>query len=90
MAILIPIRKEGETVGAKKIKYCEKNLKKLGAKPAYKAMKKLYPEMKQKKRECLGRCGLCSKKCFAMIGKKEVVSAPTAESLYLALLERIG
>lgn len=77
-------------MSATKIKYCEKNLKKLGVKPTYKAMKEQYPDMKQKKSECLGRCKLCSKMCFALIGKTEVVIAPSAESLYVKLRDRIG
>jgi len=53
-------------------------------------MKKQFPEMKQKKRDCLGACKLCSRQCIAKVGKADVICAPSAEKLYEVLLDLIG
>ncbi|TVY09772.1 DUF1450 domain-containing protein [Paenibacillus cremeus] len=74
----------------KKIKYCCKNFKKLGSKSVYKAMKKAFPELKHKKRDCLGACKMCSKQCFVMLGKTKLVAAHTPERLYGKLAKLIG
>lgn len=73
----------------KKIKYCCRNFKK-GSKSVYRTLKHEFPELRQKKKDCLGSCGLCSKMCLVMIGKSEVLTAPTADVLYNVLKERIG
>ncbi|XEC96346.1 DUF1450 domain-containing protein [Paenibacillus tarimensis] len=73
----------------KKIKYCCKNMK-VGTKQVYKAMKEKFPELEHKKKDCLGNCKLCSKQCFAMIGKKKFVCEPSAKKLYKALRKAIG
>jgi len=73
----------------KKIKYCCKNLKH-GSKSVYKTMKKKFPDIKQKKKDCLGECKLCSKGCIVMIGKSKLVCASTADKLYDELLDLIG
>jgi uncharacterized protein YuzB (UPF0349 family) len=73
----------------KKIKYCCKNLKN-GSKKVYKSLKNEFPEIKQKKKDCLGSCKLCSKQCFVLIGKSEVIVAPSADVLYKKLKRRIG
>ncbi len=65
----------------KKIKYCCKNMK-LGSKAVYKLLKLEYPDIKQAKKDCLGNCKLCSKECFVMIGKKEVICGASPEILY--------
>ncbi|GAA4854361.1 hypothetical protein GCM10023310_36680 [Paenibacillus vulneris] len=72
-----------------KIKYCCRNFKH-GSKSVYKTMKKQFPEMKQKKRDCLGACKLCSRQCIAKVGKADVICAPSAEKLYEVLLDLIG
>ena len=73
----------------KKIKYCCRNFRN-GSKSVYKSIKHEHPDLKQKKKDCLGNCRLCSKQCLVMIGKSEVIAAPTAELLYLWLKQRIG
>lgn len=73
----------------KKIRYCCKNLK-IGSKSVYKTIKTEFPAIKQKKRDCLGNCKLCSKQNFAMFGKSEIVCAASAELLYDELKKRIG
>lgn len=74
----------------KKIRYCCKNFKK-GTKEVYKSIKGDYPKIKQKKRDCLGNCKLCSKVCFAVVGKsKKLVSAPNAEMLFKKLKNKIS
>ncbi|WP_083675990.1 DUF1450 domain-containing protein [Paenibacillus sp. FSL H8-0548] len=72
----------------KKIKYCKRNLKN-GLEPIYKAMKNRYPDIKQKKSDCLGDCRTCRLECFVVI-KSKTVSAPSAEKLYKRLKKLIG
>ncbi|WP_054028332.1 DUF1450 domain-containing protein [Bacillus sp. FJAT-28004] len=72
----------------KKIKYCRRNLKN-GLEPIYKAMKNRYPNIKQKKSDCLGDCKTCKLECFVVI-KSKTVSAPSAEKLYKRLKKMIG
>lgn len=73
-----------------KIKYCCRNFKLVGSKTVYKTMKAEYPDMKQKKKDCLGNCKLCTKQCIAVFGKAEVIVSPTPEGLYEKLKQRIG
>ncbi|MBO9605090.1 MAG: DUF1450 domain-containing protein [Paenibacillaceae bacterium] len=73
----------------KKINYCCRNLKK-GVKPVYKTIKAEFPGIKQKKRDCLGNCGLCAKQCFVKLGKREIIKAASPELLYKELKQRIG
>lgn len=68
----------------KTIKYCCRN-EKLGSKAVYKGLKHEFPDLKQKKKDCLGNCKLCHKQCFVQIGKKNVVCAENADELYLQL-----
>ncbi|WP_240414383.1 DUF1450 domain-containing protein [Paenibacillus periandrae] len=73
----------------KKIRYCCKNLK-LGSKKVYKSIKERFPEIKQKKQDCLGNCKLCSKQCFVMLGKSNVIYASSPRKLYKELKQVIG
>ncbi len=73
----------------KKITYCCRNLK-LGSKPVYKAMKSKFPELKHKKKDCLGNCKMCSREFFVQVGKSKVVCEPSAKKLYKRLRELIG
>lgn len=73
----------------KKIKYCCRNFKN-GSKDVYKTLKHEFPELKQKKKDCLGNCKQCSKMCLVMIGKSEVLTAPSPDVLYSVLKQRIG
>ncbi|MBW7475157.1 YuzB family protein [Paenibacillus oenotherae] len=73
----------------KKINYCCKNFKN-GSKSVYKTLKSKFPDIKQKKKSCLGNCRLCSKQCIVRIGKTEVIVAPSAKVLYKQLKKRIG
>ncbi|MCS7458733.1 YuzB family protein [Paenibacillus doosanensis] len=73
----------------KKIKYCCRNLKR-GSKSVYKTIKKEFPDIKQKKKDCLGNCKLCSKQCMVMVGKTKIVCASSADKLYDELRYLIG
>ncbi len=73
----------------KKIKYCCRNFKH-GSKAVYKTLKTEFPNMKQKKKDCLGVCKLCTKQCMVLIGKAEIIVAPSPEVLYEKLKHRIG
>lgn len=73
----------------KKIKYCCRNFKH-GSKDIYKSIKKKFPDIKQKKSDCLGNCKLCSKQCFVMVGKKKVLCAMSADEVYKELKQLIG
>ncbi|OXS62354.1 hypothetical protein B1A99_00330 [Cohnella sp. CIP 111063] len=85
------MRRRGKPVRApmKKIKFCCRNFKH-GSKSVYKTLKAEYPDLKRKKKDCLGVCKLCTKQCMALIGKTEVVVAPSPEALYEKLKQRIG
>jgi uncharacterized protein YuzB (UPF0349 family) len=72
-----------------KINYCCKNFKH-GSKSVYKTMKAEFPDMKQKKKDCLGNCKLCTKQCMVMIGKTEIIVAHSPEVLYEKIKQRIG
>ncbi|MBD2867713.1 DUF1450 domain-containing protein [Paenibacillus arenilitoris] len=72
----------------KKIKYCKRNMKN-GLKPVYKAMKDRYPDIKQKKTDCLGNCKTCKLECFVVV-KSKTVSAPSPDQLYKRLKKMIG
>lgn len=73
----------------KKINYCCRNFKQ-GSKAVYKKLKKKFPDLKQKKRDCLGNCKLCSKECFVMLGKKDVIRASSPAKLFKELKQMIG
>ncbi|TBL74511.1 DUF1450 domain-containing protein [Paenibacillus thalictri] len=76
--------------GPVKIKYCCRNLKR-GSKSVYKTMKDKFPEIKHKKRDCLGSCKACSKGCMVLLGKSEqLVFAPSAKKLVKELKNLIG
>lgn len=70
-----------------KIKYCCRN-EKLGSKAVYRELKDEYPDVKQKRKDCLGECKRCRKQCIAQVGKHSVVCAESADALY-AELKRI-
>ncbi|MGO4370456.1 DUF1450 domain-containing protein [Paenibacillus sp. 2TAB19] len=72
----------------KKIKYCKRNFRH-GLKPIYKAMKDKYPEIKQKKSDCLGNCKTCKLECFVVV-KSKTITAPSADQLYKRLKKMIG
>lgn len=73
----------------RKIKYCCRNFRH-GSKDVYKSLKSEYPEARQKKKDCLGCCKVCTKMCMAVVGKDEVVCAASPEALYEKLKQLIG
>ncbi|TVY00663.1 DUF1450 domain-containing protein [Cohnella terricola] len=73
----------------KKIKFCCRNFKH-GSKSVYKSLKIEYPEIKRKKKDCIGVCKACTRQCVALIGKTEMIAAPTPEALFDKLKLRIG
>jgi uncharacterized protein YuzB (UPF0349 family) len=72
-----------------KIKYCCRNFDKMGSKTVYKTLKGEHPDLKHKKKDCLGECKLCSRQCVAVVGKCNVVCAASPEKLYKKLKELI-
>jgi len=72
----------------KTIKYCCRN-EKLGSKAVYKELKREYPDLKQKKKDCLGHCKQCHKQCIARLGKGSFVCAATPDLLYAELKRAI-
>jgi len=73
----------------KKIKFCCRNFKH-GSKTVYKALKTEFPELKRKKKDCLGACKHCTKQCMVLIGKTEMIVAPSPDALYEKIVRRIG
>lgn len=73
----------------KTIKYCCRN-EKFGSKQIYKSLKNEYPDLKQKKKDCLGNCKHCKKECIAMIGKKELLCAASPDLLYAQIKQIIA
>ncbi|WP_130616593.1 DUF1450 domain-containing protein [Cohnella abietis] len=73
----------------RKIKYCCRNFKH-GSKDVYKTLKAEFPDMKQKKKDCLGECKLCTKQCMVLIGKTDIILAPSPQILYEKIKHRIG
>jgi len=71
-----------------KIEFCQKNLDRF-SKPAYKALKGEYDDVKVKKDSCLKECRLCRTEPFAMV-KGEVVRAETPKKLVKKLEKRIA
>ncbi|MEI7026894.1 DUF1450 domain-containing protein [Paenibacillus sp. y28] len=73
-----------------KLRYCCKNMKQ-GTKLIYKKIEKKFPDIKQKKKDCLGCCKMCSKQCVVSFGKnKKLVRASTADELYKQLKELLA
>jgi len=68
-----------------KIKVCCKNLKRCDGKPAVKALKHEFPDVKWKKKDCLGRCGACKKGAIAQIGKSAFLCKADPDALYAEL-----
>lgn len=69
-----------------KIKYCCRNFKK-GSDTVYDAMKEAFPELKHKKKNCLGECKNCAKGCIVKVGKKKLFCEKSADELYAVLRE---
>jgi uncharacterized protein YuzB (UPF0349 family) len=67
---------------AMKIKYCCRNVKRCGGKAVLKSLKHEFPDVKQKKKDCLGRCGACKKSAIAQIGKGSFLCAVSPDALY--------
>ncbi|WP_199615459.1 DUF1450 domain-containing protein [Paenibacillus alkalitolerans] len=65
-----------------KINYCCKNLKRCEGKTVYKSLKQEFPDVKQKKKDCLGRCGSCKKGAIAKVGKGSYLCAASPDDLY--------
>lgn len=72
----------------KTIKYCCKN-KCMGSIGIYKAVKKQYPDLKQKKKKCLGSCKMCERKCFLKVGKTSLICGSSPDIVYEKLIALI-
>ncbi|CAM4384518.1 DUF1450 domain-containing protein [Paenibacillus tarimensis] len=72
----------------KTIKYCCRN-ERHGSKTVYKTLKNEFPDLKQKKKSCLGSCKMCHKQCFVKIGKQNMLCAHTPDELYAELKKLI-
>jgi len=68
-----------------KVRVCCKNLKRCDGKSAVKALKGDFPDLKVKKKDCLGRCGACKKGAIAQIGKGSFLCKADPETLYAEL-----
>jgi uncharacterized protein YuzB (UPF0349 family) len=68
-----------------KVKVCCKNLKRCDGKSAVKALKCDFPDIKFKKKDCLGRCGACKKGAIAQIGKGSFLCKSDPDTLYAEL-----
>jgi len=64
-----------------KVSYCNKNFKN-GLKPVYKKLKKKFPDIKHKKKGCLGKCKTCKYELFVKIGKSKTITASSSKKLY--------
>ncbi|WP_166245215.1 DUF1450 domain-containing protein [Paenibacillus turpanensis] len=72
-----------------KLHYCCRNLKK-GARPLYKHLKEAFPEVKHKKKDCLGRCGKCSKQMMVRVGKTGFFCSSSADDIYSEIKKMLG
>jgi uncharacterized protein YuzB (UPF0349 family) len=72
------------SVPMKTIKYCCRN-EKLGSKAVYKELRREYPDVKQKRKDCLGNCKQCHKQCIARLGKGSFICAASPDQLYAEL-----
>ncbi len=72
-----------------KLHYCCRNLKSC-ARPVYDALKVQYPEFKHKKKDCLGKCGKCTKHVMVRVGKNELLCCKDPEELYQDLKRLLG
>jgi len=69
-----------------KIYFCKENEYK--TKKAYKTLKSSYPDLKIKRKGCLGKCKTCKSCPFSLVDGK-VVKSETTEDLYYKLNKRI-
>ncbi len=74
----------------KKIQYCCRNLKRYEAKFLYQSMKDTHPELKHKKKDCLGECKMCKQQCFVKVGKHKLLCKQSPDELYAAISKLIG
>jgi uncharacterized protein YuzB (UPF0349 family) len=68
-----------------KIKVCCKNLKRCDGKSTVKALKGEFPDVKWRKKDCLGRCGACKKGAIAQVGKGPFLCKADPDTLYAEL-----
>jgi uncharacterized protein YuzB (UPF0349 family) len=69
-----------------KVYFCTKN--EFKANKAYKSLKSSYPDLKIKRKDCLGKCKTCKKCPFTLVDGKIIKSA-TGKELYSKLNKRI-
>jgi uncharacterized protein YuzB (UPF0349 family) len=74
---------------AMKIKYCCNNMKQ-GTKHMYSMIEEQHPDIKQKKKDCLGCCKMCKKQCVVEVGKNGYICADNAELLYMKLKQLLA
>ncbi len=63
----------------KKIYFCSEN--EFSTKNVYKRLKLSYPNMKIKRKGCLGKCKMCKQCPFSMLDG-EVIKSKTSDKLY--------
>lgn len=68
-----------------KVKVCCRNLKRCESKSMVKTLKEEHPDVKWKKKDCLGRCGACKKGAIAQVGKAPLLCKSDPEELYQEL-----
>jgi len=69
-----------------KIYFCREN--EFKTKKIYKALKMLYPNIKIKRKDCLGKCKTCKSCPFSLLDG-ELVKGPSIDDLYLQVNKRI-
>ncbi|OBR66384.1 hypothetical protein A7K91_24515 [Paenibacillus oryzae] len=70
-----------------KVKLCRRNWDN-GSKQLNKALKKDYPELKRKKKDCLGKCKTCRSQCLIMVGS-DYISAASHQAVLKKLKKRM-
>jgi uncharacterized protein YuzB (UPF0349 family) len=73
-----------------KVKVCCKNLKRCDGKPAVKALKCEFPDVKWKEKDCLGKCGACKKGAIAQVGKSSFICTADPAALYAELKKMLN
>lgn len=70
------------------IKFCENNLN-LGSEVVAQKLKREIKEINLEIEPCLGCCGECAEKPFALI-KEEVLLADSADDLYVKIIKNLN
>lgn len=70
----------------KKVYFCREN--DVYTKKVYKKLKSQFPDLKIRRKGCLGNCKMCKKEPFTLINGK-IVTCDTNKRLYVKIRKRI-